>query len=209
MIDENARRCVAFHGATLVAAGELKDVAVAAKGVTDRDPYAQLLFFDAVTSEPIEVDLRGTPEEVERRVALSSAAAVTESTVADGTETDEGQHPPRSRGPGRPKLGVVAREVTLLPRHWDWLATQSGGASVALRRLVDEARKANVEIDRRRAAQTSAYRFISAMAGDRPGFEEATRALFAGDASRFALLTADWPPDVRDHARTLALSGAM
>ena len=209
MIDENARRCVAFDGATLIAAGELTNVAVAAKGVIDRDPHAQLLFFDAVTSEPIEVDLRGTPEEVERRVALSSAAAVTESTVADGTETDEGQHPPRSRGPGRPKLGVVAREVTLLPRHWDWLATKSGGASVALRRLVDEARKANVEIDRRRAAQTSAYRFISAMAGDRPGFEEATRALFAGDASRFALLTADWPPDVRDHARTLALSGAV
>src|ERR1700739_3037247 len=43
--------------------------------------------------------------------------------------------------PGRPKLGVVAREVTLLPRHWDWLATQPGGGSVALRKLVGEARR--------------------------------------------------------------------
>ena len=208
MIDENARRCVAFDGATLIAAGELTNVAVAAKGVIDRDPHAQLLFFDAVTSEPIEVDLRGTPEEVERRVAPSSAAAVAAGAVTERTGADAGEHPPRSRGPGRPKLGVVAREVTLLPRHWDWLATQDGGASVALRRLVDAARKANVELDRRRAAQTSAYRFISAMAGDRPGFEEATRALFAGDTSRFDHLIAAWPPDVRDHARTLARSSA-
>jgi hypothetical protein len=108
------------------------------------------------------------------------------------------------RGPGRPKLGVVAREVTLLPRHWEWLNRQRGGASVALRRLVDEARHADGGADRRRAAQEAAYRFMSAMAGNREHFEEATRALFAGDAARFTHLIATWPKDIRDHTQKLA-----
>ena len=107
-------------------------------------------------------------------------------------------------GPGRPRLGVVAREVTLLPRHWDWLNDQPGGASAALRRLVDQARKANAGRDRIRRAQEATYRFMSAMAGDEPGFEEATRALFAGRPAVFDALTDAWPPDVRDHSRKLA-----
>ena len=96
--------------------------------------------------------------------------------------------PPEPRGRGRPKLGVVAREVTLLPRHWEWLATQSGGASVALRKLVDEARRANGDRDRSRAARDAAYHFMSTMAGNLPGFEEASRALFADDQRQFAAL---------------------
>jgi uncharacterized protein len=110
------------------------------------------------------------------------------------------------RGRGRPKLGVVAREVTLLPRHWDWLSTQPGGASVALRKLVEQARKASGDSDRRRAAQEAAYRFMSAIGGDLPGFEEASRALFAYDRRRFGDLIAGWPEDVRDHAIKLAFS---
>ena len=89
------------------------------------------------------------------------------------------------RGPGRPKLGVVAREITLLPRHWDWLAQQKGGASVAIRKLVDEARRVNEDGDRIRLAQEAAYRFMSAMAGNRPHYEEAIRALFAADSASF------------------------
>jgi len=108
------------------------------------------------------------------------------------------------RGPGRPKLGVVAREVTLLPRHWDWLNAQPGGASVALRKLVETARRVNEDKDRVRQAQEAAYRFISTMAGNEPGFEEAARALFAGDERRFDEMTASWPIDVRSHARRLA-----
>jgi hypothetical protein len=115
-------------------------------------------------------------------------------------------HPaaPEPRGRGRPKLGVVAREVTLLPRHWDWLATQPGGASVALRKLVEEARRTGGDRDRSRAARDAAYHFMSAMAGNLPGFEEASRALFADDRRRFAGLIAGWPDDVRDHAVKLA-----
>jgi len=99
---------------------------------------------------------------------------------------------------------VVAREVTLLPRHWAWLATQPGGASVALRRLVEEARRTSAERDRVRLAQESTFRFMNALAGNEAGFEEAARALFAGDAVRFAALTERWPADVRAHARRLA-----
>ncbi len=111
---------------------------------------------------------------------------------------------PARRGPGRPKLGVVAREVTLLPRHWDWLAAQPGGASVALRRLVEDARNGAVAGDRRRAAQEATYRFMQALAGNEPGYEEAARALFAGDIGRFEEHSATWPDDVREHAALLA-----
>jgi uncharacterized protein len=117
---------------------------------------------------------------------------------SEGSQTDA------PRGPGRPKLGVVAREVTLLPRHWQWLSGQPGGASVALRKLVDAARHANSAKDRVRQSQEAAYRFMSAMAGDAPGFEEAARSLFAGDARRFEQCLGAWPEDVRDHTRTLA-----
>ena len=113
--------------------------------------------------------------------------------------------PPSEEGPrpGRPKLGVTPREVTLLPRHWEWLATQPGGASVALRKLVEQARKSHSQTDRLRCAQERAYRFMSTMAGDFPGFEEASRALFANDPLRLKELIAGWPEDVRDHALAL------
>ena len=112
--------------------------------------------------------------------------------------------PSDSRRPGRPRLGVVAREVTLLPRHWEWLAAQPGGASVALRKLVEHARLSGQDRGRRRRAQESCYRFLSAMAGNEANFEEATRALFAGRRARFDELVEPWPKDVRDHARRLA-----
>jgi hypothetical protein len=110
----------------------------------------------------------------------------------------------RGRGRGRPKLGVVSKEVTLLPRHWAWLGTQRGGASATLRRLVDEARRRNEGRDQVRRSQDATYRFMNAMVGDAPGFEEALRALYAGDAARFDQESAPWAPDVREHARRLA-----
>ena len=114
--------------------------------------------------------------------------------------------PPEAAAPGvgRPRLGVVAREVTLLPRHWEWLARQRGGASAALRRLVDEARRSQGDQDAQRLAKERVYRFMSAIGGGLPGFEEASRALFAQDGAAFAHRTAHWPADVKDHLAWLA-----
>jgi hypothetical protein len=177
--------CTAFAGTKRIASGSLQEGAVKAKALWDEDKWAQVLIFDNVSSELLEVDFRGSAEDVRRRIP----------------ETAAGGAP---RRPGRPRLGVVAREVTLLPRHWDWLASQPGGASVALRKLVEQARVANRGIDRRRFAQESAYRFLSAMAGNEPGFEEAIRALFAGRQERFDEMVEPWPEDIRDHAKKLA-----
>jgi hypothetical protein len=184
---------IAFDGDRCIGSGDLQAVARAAKATLDRRQDAAVLVFDA-TSGPIDIDFRGTVDDVLARLpALPGASAPEQDTAA-----------PTPRGPGRPKLGVVAREVTLLPRHWDWLAQQSGGASVALRRLVDEARRANKDKDRIRQAQEAAYRFIAAMGENKPHYEEVARALFAGDGAKFEAWTASWPADVRDHARRLA-----
>jgi hypothetical protein len=182
---------IAFDGNRRIAAGDLRAVARAAKGVLERPTDASIVIFDARTSEPVDIDFRGTVEDVLARLPVTPAAS------ADAA-------PPAPRGPGRPKLGVVAREITLLPRHWDWLAQQSGGASVAIRKLVEEARRTGEDGDRVRQAQEAAYRFMSAMAGNAPHYEEAIRALFADDAAGFEKLIADWPADVRDHIATLA-----
>ena len=187
--------CTAFCGSNRIASGELRDVARQAKLAFDSDRWAQVLIFDDATSEPIEVDFRGTPEDVVRRLAPPAVAAV--NGESDAPQADV-------RKPGRPRLGVVAREVTLLPRHWEWLAGQPGGASVALRKLVEQARVPNHGKDQKRRAQEACYRFLSAMAGNEPGFEEATRALFAGRHERFDETVEAWPKDVRDHARRLA-----
>jgi hypothetical protein len=182
-------QAVAFQGDACIASGELSSVALEVKKATARQGHAMILVFNATTSEPIDLDLRGSREDVLHRLSVPASAPA---------------HAEAPRGPGRPRLGVVAREVTLLPRHWDWLASQPGGASVALRKLVENASRANVGKDRLRAAQNAAYRFMSAMAGDRPGFEDAARALFAGDAIAFHRLTATWPVDIARHLTSLA-----
>jgi hypothetical protein len=186
--------CTAFDGTRRLAHGPLAAVVSAAKTAFDRSPRASLLIFEDTTGDLIDVDYSGSPDEV---LALLTARELRRARL-----TDEPDAAPR--GPGRPRLGVVAREVTLLPRHWQWLNGQPGGASVALRRLVDEARRANVGRDRVRRAQEVSYRFMSALAGDLPGFEEAIRALFAGHPDRFDAHTRDWPRDVRTYARQLA-----
>jgi hypothetical protein len=155
-----------------------------------------LLIFDDQTSKLIDIDFRGSAEVLSDRLSKMemAAAPMSDPTTSDGAK----------RGPGRPRLGVVAREVTLLPRHWDWLGTQPGGASVALRKLVEQARKSNQGADRLRDAQEAAYRFMSAMAGNEAGFEEAARALFAGNRELFSRHVGSWPIDVGNHAQKLA-----
>src|SRR5260221_1703095 len=184
---------IAFEGDRCIASGDLREVARSARQVLGRHPHASILIFDCHTSALVDVDFRGSIDDVLARLPPSEAPAVDEDIAVAAL-----------RGPGRPSLGVVAREITLLPRHWDWLAQQKGGASVAIRKLVDEARRNNDGSDRVRLAQEAAYRFMTTMAGNRPHFEEAIRALFAGDARRFEQLIAEWPADVRDHATRLA-----
>lgn len=189
--------CTAFAGHRLLARGELIDVALAVKAA--QGGTETLLTFNDATGSVVDLDLRGTTSEIIARLASREVPLSTPRPQPSAAEPAE-----EARGRGRPRLGVVAREVTLLPRHWEWLSSQPGGASQVLRRLVDEARKADKGLGAEKAAQTRAYRFLSAMGGDLPGFEEAARALFAGDLAGFAERMAEWPQDLRDYALRLA-----
>lgn len=179
------RPVLAFSGDRLVARAPLAEALTAIHAAVTAGE--NVLVFDAVTGKVIDLDLRSSVDD-----ALSRLASAPE---------------PEKRGPGRPKLGVTPREVTLLPRHWDWLATQPGGASVALRKLVEGALKEAEGPDRARRARDATYAFMTALAGDRPGYEEATRMLFAGDWTAFDTATENWPDDLRETVRAMAESG--
>ncbi len=190
--------CTSFSGHDCIASGSLQTVALAVKRAVEKGADS-ILTFDDTTGRLILIDTRGSDEEIIARLGEPTADALISQPIPEAADTES-----ESRGRGRPKLGVVAREVTLLPRHWEWLATQPGGASVALRKLVEEARKASSGKDRTRQAQERAYRFMSAMAGNLTNFEDASRALFANDQARFSDLITVWPDDVRDYATRLA-----
>lgn len=192
---------IAFQGDQLVGEGSLDAVIPAIHAAESAGGSRPVIVFDASTSELVGLDLRGSVDEAIARAKAATAGRTVPAASPSAPPDDASDQP---RGPGRPKLGVVAREVTLLPRHWDWLAVQPGGASAALRRLVEQARSANSGRDRVRRAQESTYRFMSSTLGDATGFEEATRALFAGDRDRFTTHSESWPTDLRTHARRLA-----
>ena len=183
------QKFTAFDGGRRFVSGSRAEVIEAIRTRSAKQPNMSLLIFDDSTGGQIDFDLREKADVPAARLQKSSSSS------AGGEE---------ARSPGRPKLGVVPREVTLLPRHWEWLAAQPGGASVTLRKLVDDARRKNADADIIRTARERAYRFMSAMAGNLAGFEEATRALFAGDRARFEDLTAKWAGDVRDYTHSLA-----
>jgi uncharacterized protein len=185
MNDSQTIEFTAFIGSRRLASGSLDQVALAAKKAVDRGIQQPVLIYNDNTGRAIDIDSRGGDAEILARLAHPAP-------------------PSLPRGRGRPKLGVVAREVTLLPRHWQWLGAQPGGASVAIRKLVETARRASHQIDQARRRQEAAYHFMSAMAGNLANFEEASRALFANDRERFSDLVGSWPTDVRDHAFKLA-----
>lgn len=176
MAMETEMTYTAFESNRRIAAGGLRDLLPVLKRRFDLDPSEILLVFEDETGRQVDFDLRGTLDEVIEREA-----------------------PPPSRGPGRPKLGVVSREVSLLPRHWEWLEQQPSGISAALRRLVDAARKAEPGKEKARQLRAAASRFMWAMAGNLPNYEETSRALFAGDHAQLETLTKKWPKDVRNH----------
>lgn len=178
------RTYAAFAGDRLVAAGDLAQMLTRTKAFLDRSGDSAVLIFEDQTGRQVDFDFRGTAGEVVARAAAATSPA---------------------RGAvGRPRLGVVSREVSLLPHHWEWLEEQPNGISAALRRLVEAARKSDPGASQARRAMEAASRFMTAMAGDRPGYEEAARALFAGDGDGFARLVKRWPKDVREHVSRLA-----
>lgn len=172
---ETDGRLVAFSGVRKVADGTLGAVLPVLKERFDRDAAELVLVFDVESGRQVEFDLRGTLADVRERAAPA----------------------PR---PGRPRLGVTSREITLMPRHWEWLEHQDCGISGALRRLVEAAIKLRPGEERARRIRNALGRFLTSMAGDRPHYEEATRALFHGDAARFESLVGRWPRDLREFA---------
>lgn len=185
--------CTAFDGFDLLARGPLRFVASAVRAAQAERADARVLIFDDRTGRVIDVDVSGSEDDMLARLDARSN---------DADTTPQNQTAPAGRG--RPRLGVVPREVTLLPRHWDWLAQQPGGASQALRRLVDAARAADAGRTTERVRCEAAYTFMSSLGGNLPSFEEAARALFARDLPELEKRLAGWPVDVRDHVLRLA-----
>jgi predicted ester cyclase len=173
----------AFVGARALVSGALRDVLSALKTRFDRDRSELVLVFDEETGRQVDFDLRGSLDDVLARAAPA-------------------------RRPGRPRLGVTSREVSLLPRHWEWLERQASGCSGALRKLVERAGRQSDGEARARRIRAALSSFLSAMAGDRPHYEEATRALWKGELDRFAALIQRWPKDVRDYALDKARAAA-
>jgi uncharacterized protein len=172
---EHEHTYTAFVGETQIVSGSLETMLTRIKTEFDHDAGTLFLIFEDQSGRQVDFDLRGTLTEVLAR-ALPA---------------------PTKSGPGRPKLGVVSREITLLPRHWAWLEEQPNGASAALRRLIDEVRKQESDGPEARVAREAVGRFLTAMAGNLPGYEAACRALYAVDRSSFEILIQAWPRDIR------------
>ena len=172
---EIAPRYCVFAGGRLIARGEFGEIVPSIKQHDDTNASITLIF-DELSGKGVDFDLTGTIDEVVARQVARTRS-----------------------GPGRPKLGVVGREVSLLPRHWEWLEEQPNGISAAIRRLVEEARKREPGAQRARRMRSALSRVMWALAGDLPNFEEATRALFEPDDTRLDGLITSWPADVRQY----------
>jgi uncharacterized protein len=220
------RTFTAFAGNRLIATGSVETMLRKTKARLDAGERATVLVFEDSTGAQVDFDFRGRVEDVLARLpshplfaaapaatgaagavataAAATAAATTAAATTAAGAAGDGQSAAAPRnGPGRPKLGVVSREVTLLPRHWEWLEHQPNGISAALRHLVDEARRRDPEQECARRARDAANRFMTAMAGNLRGYEEATRALFADDRQRLRTLVRRWPADIRKHLERL------
>lgn len=203
--DYLSKPCTAFEGQRLLSSGPLVEVALAVKTATESGSLSTVLVFDDVTGRVVDLDLRGSKADIIGRLSRPPQKFVGRYAPRSSSPLSHSEEEPSEpRGRGRPKLGVVAREVTLLPRQWEWLSAQPGGASAVLRRLVDEARRDGNSLRKRRAAQDAAYQFMLAIAGDLAGYEEATRALFADDRPRLEQQILAWPADIRAHVIRLA-----
>lgn len=177
----------AFEDGKIVGEGPLQEVVLRVKKRMGKADHGPALIFSDDTGNTMDFNFQGSEKDVLKRLEVFAQEE------ARGSE-----------GPGRPRLGVVSREVSLLPRQWEWLAAQSGGASAALRRLVDEARRKSAEKPSIKQIQERAYKFMSVAAGNLPGYEEALRALYKKDRKAFLAQSGAWPADVKAHALRLA-----
>jgi hypothetical protein len=187
-----AHTYTAFSGPDRVAHGPLQAVAETVKQRIGKASHADALVFSDLTGKLMEIDFHGSLKDVLKRLEVFQP------------EADGPRESGVPAGPGRPRLGVVSREVSLLPTQWEWLASQPGGASGALRRLVDAAKRKAADTPTLAQFQERVYRFLSVMAGDWPGYEDVLRALYRRDGTRFSSGIAAWPADVRRHASRLA-----
>lgn len=184
----NDQTYTAFIHHTLLIQGSLEKVVLKVKNQVEQHPASAILIFSDSTGKEMDFDFSGSEDDVLRRL-----------------EKFIGKNEPQSvSGPGRPKLGVVSREVSLLPRHWEWLSNQPGGASVTLRRLIDETKKQTSSRELIKQAQERAYKFMTTMAGNLSNYEESLRALFSKDKKLFEDLISDWPKDIKKHTLKLA-----
>jgi hypothetical protein len=190
---EEERNYTAFMGERQIVSGEIKKMLLVTKSFIDRNKDAQVLIFDDQTGRQVDFDFRGTPDDVLARISEHPLF-----------KTDIGSEK-REIGPGRPKLGVVCREVSLLPRHWDWLEEQPGGISASIRKLVDEARKREPDKEKARNMRNAASRIMTVLAGNLPGYEEASRALFSGNTEKFENQICDWPQDICGYLQRIIL----
>lgn len=206
MTEPANKPCTAFQGTRRLASGPLADVVLSVQAAAERNPNEAILVFDDANGRVIDLDLRGSSADVIARLSQAHPAMSGRFRSANKTSEnkDEGAEP---RGRGRPKLGVVSREITLLPAQWDWLAAQPEGASSIIRKLVDEARR-NTGAQQKKAAQEATYQFMLAIAGDRAGYEEATRALFAHDYPKLEQLIKKWPQDIKAYILQLSAPAA-
>ncbi|ANJ95766.1 hypothetical protein HL670_02416 [Serratia plymuthica] len=200
-----SKASTAFGDQHLLFSGPLVEVALAVKNELEKGSLRTFLVFDDMTGSVIDLDLRGSDADVVERLScppqqFTGRYATRRDKSAETVEDDSAE----SKGRGRPKLGVVAREVTLLPSQWDWLTTRPGSASAILRRLVDEAMHSEGAREQKRAAHEAAYQFMQAIAGDLPGYEEGIRALFADNRTKLEQCIAAWPVDIKTHALRLA-----
>lgn len=178
----------AFSELEICASGPKIEVVLALKSAITKDPNFQFLCFDDSTGQQLDFDLSGSSTDIILRYSQQTDAAPPTINAESDNRDD--------KKIGRPKLGVQAKEITLLPRHWLWLSKQSGGASATIRRLVEQAMRANQSNSIRKSCQEAAYRFLTAIAGNLPNYEEALRAIFRDDAKHLSQLTAEWPSDI-------------
>jgi len=184
---ENERTYTAFAADHQIASGDLQSTVLKTKKRIDEGEKESILIFDDSTGKQVDFDFRGTPEKVLQKL---SSHPLFVSTHPSATAPS---------GPGRPKLGIVSREVSLLPRHWDWLEQQPSGISAMLRKLIDNARKSEPDEERARRRRETGGSFMWSMAGNLPGFEEASRALYASDMKKLEKVIQDWPKDIRKY----------